>query len=563
MVSGPTIGRRIRHFGRYREIAQVLAANGFGWFIDEVGLAEILDYPRRWFRSSSVRQSVSTAERVRRTMEQLGPTFVKLGQVASVRRDVFPPDFIEELSKLQDEVEAIPLQTVRAILERELECPVDEIFRELVEVPVGSASIGQVHKAVLLTGEQVAVKIQRPDIERQIRVDLDILMDLARMAERHFEWARLYALTEMVEEFRITLLKELDYITEGRNADKLREIHSDMETVHIPQIHWELSTGRVLVMEFVDGIKLTQRANLIAAGHDASDVAGNVANALLSELLLHGFFHADPHPGNLAVLPSGDIAMMDFGMVGKLPPEIQRHLASLVISLMRRDSDGILRTLHRMDVIPLGADEVRIKRDIDMLRDKYYDIAFHEISISEATADLFSIAYKHKIRIPSDLILVGKALMTLEGVIEHLNPEFRILDVAEPFGRRILKERFNPKALSQQSLKSALDAVDLLIDLPRQLRAALQTLQRGRVQLDLDVNQSDRIVRQLSRISNRWSVSILLLSLSIFLAGLMVASAMAKSPETLWALPVNDIALGIGGFLVLAIVWSIIRSGRS
>lgn len=564
MVPGASIGRRVRHFQRYREITQLLVANGFGWFIAEIGLSDLLDYPRRWLKKSPPeRVTLSTYERVRKVMEQLGPTFVKLGQLASVRRDLFPSALIDELSKLQDDVSPVAMDQVRIAVEAELGLPVDEIFDELDPMPVGAASIGQVHRGVLRTGEEVAVKVQRPDVERQIRVDLEILMDFALMAERHFDWAKHYALSDVVEEFRTTILRELDYQIEGRNADKLREIHKRDGNLKIPEIYWDLTTPKLLVMEYVGGLKLTNRDSMVEQGYDCRDVAEQAVNAILTELLLHGFFHADPHPGNLAVMPNGNLVMMDFGMVGKLSPDTRGYLASLVIALMRRDSEAILRTLYRMGVVPLNVDDGKLRHDVEALRDKYYDVSFHEISMAEATSDLFTVAYKHHIKIPSDLTLVGKTLLTLEGVLEHLAPDFRILDIAEPFGRRLLRERLNPKNVTRDTVRGAFDVFDFLIDLPRQARSIVQGLARGRVKVELDFGEFERIVRQITRISNRFTLSVMLLSLSIFLAGLMVASSLAKSPSQLWSFPFNDIVLGVGVVLGGFVMWSIFRSGKS
>jgi ubiquinone biosynthesis protein len=564
MIPGTSIGKRVRHLGRYREIAQILVANGFGWFIAEIGLSELLDYPRRWFRKAEPeRVTLSTYERVRHVMEQLGPTFVKLGQLASVRRDMFPAGLIDELSRLQDDVAPISIQQVRAAIETEFAMPIDDVFLELDETPVGAASIGQVHRGVLVTGEEVAIKVQRPDISRQIHIDLEILMDLAHMAERHFDWARHYVISDVVEEFRTTILRELDYQIEGRNADKLRDIHEKDDNIRVPLVHWDLTTQKVLVMEYVEGIKFANRDLLVEMGYDCRDVAEQTVSAILTELLLHGFFHADPHPGNLAVLPDGGLVLMDFGMVGKLSPEMKGHLASLVVALMRRDSEAILRTLYRMGIVPADVDNLKLRHDVEGLRSKYYDVSFHEISLAQATSDLFTVAYKHQIKIPSELTLVGKTLMTLEGVLEHLAPDFRILDIAEPFGRRLLRERLNPKNVTRDTVRGAFDVFDILMDVPRQVRSLFQGLQRGRVKVELDFGEFDRIVRQMTRISNRWTLSIMLLSLSIFLAGLMIASSLAKSPSQLWSFPFNDVVLAVGVILGGLVMWSIFRSGKS
>ncbi|WP_206922880.1 ABC1 kinase family protein [Alicyclobacillus suci] len=563
MVGPQILGKRVRHLSRYKDIAHILVANGFGWFIDEIGLADVMNLPRRLFTErKEARHSLTTYERIRLVIEQLGPTFIKLGQMASLRGDVFPAELIEQLTRLQDEVPPFPFNEVERLIEQELGSPIHVLFSEFDEQPVGSASIGQVHRARLQGGEEVAVKIQRPDIERTIQVDLEILMDLARLAERNLEWAEHYELTDVVEEFRYTLLNELNYTIEGRNADRLRKIHENDSYVRVPQIYWDWTTTRVLTMEYVRGIKLANRQLLEDAGYDTGLIAERAAHAVFDQLLIHGFFHADPHPGNLAVLPDHSILFMDFGMVGRLTSEMKRYLAGLIVGLMRRDSDAIVRVLYRMGVVPADIDDRKLHRDVDGLREKYYDVPFQQISLGEATADLFAVAYKHRIKIPSDLALVGKTLITIEGVVEGLNPSFRILNIAEPFGRKLLMDRLNPKKLSQMGIKSVLDLFDLATDFPKQLRTILQGLSKGQVKVSVEVPELTRMVSQLIRIGNRLSFSIVLLAFSIFMAGLMVASVLSKSPSALWSLPMTDIGAMIGIVLFVALVISIWRSNR-
>lgn len=562
MVGPQILGKRVRHLSRYKDIAHILVANGFGWFIDEIGLADVINLPRRLFSERRERPSLTTYERIRQVIEQLGPTFIKLGQVASLRADVFPAPLIEQLARLQDEVPPFSFADVRRIVEDELGEPLAELFSEFDEEPVGSASIGQVHRARLRTGEEVAVKVQRPDIGRIIEIDLEILMDLARLAERNLEWAEHYELTDVVEEFRYTLLNELNYTIEGRNADRLRKIHEGDKTVKVPEIFWDWTTSRVLTMEYVRGIKLANRTLLEDAGYDTALIAERAAHAVFDQLLIHGFFHVDPHPGNLAVLPDHSILFMDFGMVGRLTSEMKRYLAGLIVGLMRRDSDAIVRVLYRMGVVPQDIDDGKLHRDVDGLREKYYDVPFQQISLGEATGDLFAIAYKHRIKIPSDLTLVGKTLITIEGVVEGLNPTFRILNIAEPFGRKLLMDRLNPKNLSHLTLKSALDLFDLFTDFPKQFRAILRGLSKGRVKVAVEVPEADRLVSQFIRIGNRLSFSIVLLSFSIFMAGLMVASVLSKTPSALWSLPMTDIGALVGVVLFVVLVISIWRSNR-
>ncbi|MFD1673497.1 ABC1 kinase family protein [Alicyclobacillus fodiniaquatilis] len=562
MVGRQILGKRVRHLSRYKDIAQILVANGFGWFIDEIGLSDVIDIPRRLFSRKQERQTLTTAERIRLVIEQLGPTFIKLGQVASLRADVFPSELLDELARLQDEVPPVPFSAVQSIVETELGQPLAEIFSVFDEVPVGSASIGQVHRAELLGGQEVAVKVQRPDIVKKIEIDLDILMDLARMAERHFSWAKHYSLSDVVEEFRYTLMNELNYTIEGHNADKLRSIHAEDQHVKVPEVNWDWTTTKVLTMEYVRGIKLTNLKLLEEAGYDAHLIAERAANAMFTEMLVHGFYHADPHPGNLAVLPDHSLLFMDFGMVGRLTSDMKRFLASLIVGLMRGDADAIIRTLYRMSVVPPDIDDNKLRRDVEGLREKYYDMPFQQISLGEATSDLFAVAYRHQIKIPSDLALVGKTLITIEGVVEALDPSFRILNIAEPFGRMLLKERISPKNLRKSTLRGALELFDFLSDLPKQLRAMMDGVSRGRIKVQLEMSEAKPLIRQLIRMSNRLSLSILLLSFSIFMAGLMIASALAKTPSRLWAFPMTDIGTIVGLILLCLLIISIWRSHR-
>ncbi|WP_206831566.1 ABC1 kinase family protein [Alicyclobacillus fructus] len=562
MVGGHMLGRRVRHLSRYKDIAQILVANGFGWFIDEIGLLDLLSLPRRLLSGREDRESMSTYERVRVVLEKLGPTFVKLGQIASLRADVFPPELIEQLAKLQDDVPPVAFSEVKKIVEDELGQPLYEIFRAFDEEPVGSASIGQVHRAELQNGDEVAVKVQRPDIRRKIEVDLDILMDLARLAERHFEWAAYYELTGVVEEFRHTLLNELNYTVEAHNADRLRRVHEGDPGVRIPEIYWEYTTPRVLTMEYVRGIKLQNRDELLAEGYRTDEIARRVTHAVLTQMLVHGVFHADPHPGNLAVLPDHSILFMDFGMVGRLSADMKQHLAALVIALMRRDTRAILRVLNRMGVVPPDIDEHRLYRDVDHLREKYYELPLTQISLGEAVSELFAVAYRHRVRIPSDLALVGKTLVTVEGVVEGLDPSFRILHIAEPFGRALLKERARPRQFASYLARGAVEGLEFLSDVPRHVIDILRHWRQGKIRIELEMAELDALTRQLVRIGNRLSFSITLLAFSIFMTGLLIATVLKKSPAGLWSFPTTEVGVAVGLFLLFLLILSIWRSNK-
>ena len=557
-----SLGKRIRHLTRYREITSILIRNGFGWFVDETGLARLLNFPRWVLRGAQVREAPTAYERIRIAVEQLGPTFIKMGQVASLRTDLLPMELTEELARLGDEVPPMPFETVRKIVEKELGNPVEETFSEFSQTVIGSASIGQVHRAVLISGETVAVKVQRQDIRTNIEIDFEILADIARLAEKRFDWAQHYALAEIVEEFRRTLLDECDYAIEARNAERIYHQFEDDDTVYIPKVNWDLSTSRILVMEYVEGIKLDGDIRRVGVGLDPTVLATRVCNAVFAQIFIHGFFHADPHPGNLAALPGNVILFMDFGMVGSLTSDLKTRLGSLIIGLMRRNTDMIVRSLYRMGVVPDDTDDVKLRRDVERLRQKYYDVPLSQVNIGESVQDIFTVAYLHRIRIPADLSMVGKALVTLEGVVEHVDPTFRIMDVAESFGRRMVREQMDPRNLVKEALGTGADAAEFLIDFPRQLRLLLRDARAGKTRVQLRTPELDNVLHKLDRVTNRITLSVMILSLSIFMAGLMIASSIARPKASFLHVPLTDVGLVAGLVMVAALVWSIIRSGR-
>jgi len=341
-------------------------------------------------------------ERIRLFLEELGPTFVKMGQIASTRPDLIPADIIHELEKLQDNVAPFPYQDVKTIIEQELGEKVENIFHEFNKIPLAAASIGQVHYAVLKSGDRVAVKIQRPLVENTIKTDLEIFHEIALLAENRLEWASRYQIREIVEEFSNALLAELDYSIEGSNSDQIANQFKNNPNIRVPKVYWEYSTKKVLTMEFIEGTKLNEVEKLQKNGYNMKVLAERVTHSIFHQILIEGFYHGDPHPGNIAVLLGEVIVFMDFGMVGRLTPEMKAHFASLVIAMMRQSTDGVLKAITRMGLVPDDFNRQGLKSEIDLLKDKYYDVPLSQVSLGEAVNDLFSIAYKHHIQIPAE-----------------------------------------------------------------------------------------------------------------------------------------------------------------
>lgn len=558
------IRKRIRHLQRYREIVNAFIRHGFGFTIKELGLSELLSFPKRFIPEGTKGSfNKSTGERIRLFLEELGPTFVKIGQVASTRYDVLPADIISELENLQDQAPPFSYETVQRIIEDELGHPIADLFKEFNGDPLAAASIGQVHYAVLKTGEPVAIKIQRPNMKGTIETDLEILQDLALLAEQRLDWAAHYQIRDIVDELAKSLLEELDYSIEGRNSEKIANQFKNDSGIVIPKVYWEYTTKKVLTMEYVEGIKLNEAEKLKEAGNNPRELAKNVVNSILKQILVEGYFHGDPHPGNVLALPGDDIVFLDFGMVGRLSSEMKNNLASLVIALMRKKTDDVVKSIMHMGIVPEDIDVMSLRSDVDRLYEKYYDVALSTTSLAQVIGDLFAVAYRHHIRIPSDLTLLGKTLLTMEGMVVKLDPEISILKVAEPFGKRLLMERYEPKKVAGNVWDQLVEMGGFVNDLPKTLNEISLLLKKGKVKQEISFPDSDKIINKLNRISNRIAFSISLLSFSIVFMGLIIGSSLSGKTSTfLLKIPTVEIGFGVTVFMFLFLIYSIFKSGK-
>ena len=556
------IGKRIRHISRYRDIAITLIRNGFGMVVEETGIAQFLSLPQRLFFEKKEKASKSVGERIRIVLEELGPTFVKLGQIASTRRDLIPEEIIRELEKLQDHVPPFSFQEVREIVQNELGEEIENIFLHFEDVPLAAASIGQVHRATLRNGEQVAVKIQRPNITTVIETDLEILQDLATLAEQRSELAAKYQIRDMIDEFSKSLREELDYTNEARNAEKIANQFKDDSTIYVPKVFWEYTTKKVLTMEYVEGVKFNEIDQLKKNGYNLKNLAERLVKGIFQQVFIGGFFHGDPHPGNVLVLPGEIIAFLDFGMVGRLTPDMRYHFSSLIISLMRQSTDGVIHSISAMGLIPDDVNMKQLRADVERMREKYYDVPLSQIRLGEAVNDLFRLAFQHSIRIPADLSLLGKTLLTVEGVVENLDPEFSILDIAEPFGRRLLKERYHPKNVAETVWKQVSDYGELILDFPKHMKEFASLAKRGRLRMEVGIPELDLFLKKLDQISNRLSFSIVLLSFSIIMVGIIIGSSMNRQSTLLWKFPAIEMGFVVATLMFFWLLYSIFKSGR-
>ncbi|UMZ75485.1 ABC1 kinase family protein [Natranaerofaba carboxydovora] len=554
------LGKRMRHINRYREILTVFAKHGFGYLIEDLGLSEMLSPSKRFFTDRKQLRSVGA--KLRLALEELGPTFIKLGQLLSTRPDLLPSDIISELDKLQDEVEPFSFTQVEEILEEELQGNPKDFFSYIEKDSLAAASIGQVHYAKLKSGKEVIIKVQRPYITSVIETDLEILKDLATQAEQRLSWAKHYQVRDVVDEFAKILRDELDYQLEARNAEKFGEIFENNNEIYVPEVYWDYSTKRVIVLEYLDGVKINHLDELENRNHDKKLIANRITEAYFVQVLKEGFFHGDPHPGNFIILPDDVVAFTDFGIVGRLTPQMKHQFIGMLLGIIKKNPEMIVKAILKLGFVPEDIDLDSFKKDVEKTRDRYYSIPLGKISFGDAINDFFKLAYRYQIRIPPDLTLLGKTFIILEGVVKKLDPDISMVDIAEPFGKELFKEKFHPKNVLDFTWKSTSEYAKNLFNFTLELKDLVTILRRGKGKLEINVPQVDLILRKLDQIGNRLSFSIVLLSFSIIMASLIIGASFGDYQPLIWQLPLIEIGFGIAALMFFWLMFAIFKSGR-
>jgi len=555
------LGKRLKHAHRYQEISNAFLRNGFSHLVYRLGLTKH-HLPNKHKETDAQLSKKYAGIKLREVLQGLGPTFIKLGQIASTRRDLVPIEIAEELEKLQDQVSSFSYQQAREMIELELGDTISNLFHSFSEIPLASASIGQVHVATLHTGEQVAVKIQRPDIKPIVETDLEILDDLARIMEEKIAWAKTYQIRKIIEEFSNSLRAELDYQIEGRNSERIAHQFTHNMDIHIPKVHWNLTTKKILTMDFVDGVKVNNNKKLDEEGYNRKIIAERITEAMLHQILIEGFFHGDPHPGNIYILPGNQIAFLDFGMVGRLSEDTKYHFASLVINLQRKNTKGLLKAIAGLGIHTEETNFTSLYNEIDEFVMKYSDIPLSQISIGSALSDLLTIIHHHHIQIPSDLTALGKTLLIIEGVVKDLDPTLSIMDTVKPFGEKLLRHRFEPKKVIKGSWNDLVENIHLLSKVPKSLKDLTTTIQKGKLHFEISVPEFKQFLLRLDKISNRLAFSIILLSFSILMVGLIIGGAIAGQRNLLWEFPAIEVGSIVATLMFLFILYAILKSGK-
>jgi ubiquinone biosynthesis protein len=555
------IGRTYRHLTRYRQILSIFFKFGFGDLIERLKLDQYLEVGLKMIsKKQRPRDSrLTRAERLRMAVEELGPAYIKLGQILSTRPDLLPADVIEELSKLQDHVPPCPFEDLRRIIEEDLRGSLEEKFLQLEEAPLASASIGQVHRGRLHSGEEVAVKVRRPGIRKIIEVDLEIMLHLATLMERHIAELAPHRPVTVVQEFAGTLEKELDFALEAANMRRFAKDFEDNPAVHIPEVYREFSTLRVLTMEFVEGIKISRIDLIDAAGMDKHLLTSRGADLVLKQVFLNGFFHADPHPGNLFVLPDHVICMLDFGMIGIVDRDTRERFVDLIDSVVNRDEPAMVDALLQLTEWDVHPDTRRMQRDVTDFISRHLYRPLREIEIGSLLKELIMLAARHGLRIPPDLFLMIKAFATVEGVGRQLDPEFDIIAQAKPFLIKVNAERFSPRRIAREAMGMSRMLMKLAHQLPKDILDMARVIRQQQLKLTVSHQGLQDMLATHDRISNR-------LSFSIIIAALVIGSALiviSKAPPLIYGISL----IGIIGFLAAAImgIWlliAILKKGK-
>jgi ubiquinone biosynthesis protein len=550
----------MRDLPRLHEIASVLVRHGFGDLVRRTGVVGALERAGQALHwgSREPTAALTPAQRARHALAELGPSFVKLGQLLATRVDLFPPDWIAEFERLQSDVPPVPFETLLPALEQALGRSPFEVFRELDRTPLGAASIAQVHGASLQDGSAVVVKVVRPGIRPKIDADLRIVGYLAGLLESEIPEARRYQPVQMVAEFARSMRRELDLAQEARAQERFALNFADDPGVLVPRIYWEYTRESMNVQQRVEGIPGHDLAAVDTAGLDRRALARRGADAVLKMILVDGYFHADPHPGNVFYLPGNRIAMIDFGMAGRLSEQRRREIVDMLWGLARRDEQAVTDVLLDW-VRDADVDEAKLAADVGDVIFEYEKVALKDVRIGALLNDITGIVRRHSIVLPSDLALLFKALLTLEGLGLKLDPEFRLVEHLGPFLRRVIRERYRPAALVARGRRHLVEYLALVGSLPRDLRRLLKEARRGRMKLELDLKRLDHFGHQLSRSANRLTVGIVTAALIV---GTSIVMTVSGGP-TLFGLPLFGL-LGfllafLGGVWVLVSIW---RSGK-
>jgi ubiquinone biosynthesis protein len=562
-----SLRRTYKSVNRIRQIVNVFLKYGFGKVIDQIHLGRFIPFRTRIkvFGQWPPVKSPAAPEQLRMAFAELGPSFIKLAQLLSSRPDLITTRYADEFKKLQDRVPPFPTEEAIAIIEGETGWKLDEIFAQFDRTPIAAASIAQVFRGKLIDGSDIIVKVQRPHISEQIETDIGILMYAANLLEKYVPESSFFNPTGIVEEFSRTVRKELDFLEEARNCSRFRKNFEHTPDVYIPRIFEKHSTDKVIIMERIEGVRIDDINEITLQGLDRKHLAKVGVDAYFKQILEDGFFHADPHPGNIFAMPSGQIGFIDFGIVGRVSPELRETMANTFLALIRKDFDNLIDQYIELGLIPehvdLEAFRKEFKADLSDFLEPLYGMTIGQINFNFADYidTVTHIAIKHKMKIPSDLLLVNKAMLVLENLGSELDPEFDFIAAAEPYASKLVRERLSPGKLFEKVRKNVMDVSDFVMLFPKQVRQIIQKVLQDDIGIKMTHIGLDRFIKDMDRSSNRIAFSMII---SAILLSSAIMHATGAGPSIFGMSLLGITAFGIAFILGVWLVISIIRSGR-
>ncbi len=550
------LARSVRNIDRMRYIAEVAVKHGFGYIFERHRPRNPLSRGKRRLE----REPGSRGEHIREMLEELGPTFIKFGQLLSTRPDVVPPDIIAELRKLQDDVRPFPAELARQTISSELGLDVERLFLEFDDEPIAGASIGQVHRAVLPDGNLVIVKVQRPDAEKQIHADIDLLYQIAQLLEDHSRQELFFDPHGMVDQFARGIRNELDYRVEARNAERLAGFFADNDSVVIPRIIRQYSTARVLTMEYIEGTQVSDLDLEVMDMEERQCLATTIAQAWFEQIFVHGFFHGDPHPANILVQDCRTIALVDFGMTGRLSAGDRQNIINLFLDVMNERLERVPRRLAALGVeFPSDKEQEFVAEIRDMFA-KYFGASLDELDPVSVFRDVFGAIYRLKLKLPSQYMMLDKAVATLEGIGRRLCPGFNVFEVVQPYARDFMYRRYSPESILSRGSEQLGEMALMMYEFPGQIHDALDQVRRGEVRVNFVHRNLEDVMRRLTVMTNRLVVAIMLAA--IILGSSVIGLFATEGPQLMGISLFALFGYLISAFFGMWLVVGIFRSGR-
>lgn len=546
----PPFGRELK---RLREIIKVLHKYGFGVILRRLRLYYY--FPFR--RVSREVKEFTPPQRARKILEELGPTFIKFGQILSTRSDLLPKEYIDELKKLLDRAPTFPFEEVRAIVEGELEAKIEDVFESFEHEPLASASLAQVHMARLRGGENVVVKVRRPNIEKTVESDLSLLSYLASQAEKRISELRNYQPSSVVRQLAVTIRKEMDFLREGRNTERFAQNFSQIDYIVIPGVYWEYTTEKVLTLEYLPGIKIHRVEELERAGYELELLAERGAEAFMMQIFIFGLFQADPHPGNILVMEQNRLGLIDFGQVGRVRSSLKQKLVELAIAIVKRDPEEVSNCLLRVGAVTAETPMELFRDEVEDLISEYYGLRLSQVSVASLVRELFNISLRYRVRMPPDFAFLIKSLVTAESISRELYSDFNLTEVMEPFVKEMIKERTSPKNVAARAVDKGEEVGRSLVNMPLKFEAMIDRISRRG--LVLHHSGLEEIIEELDATANR-------ISFSMITAAIIIGSSLVMTTgagPSVFGFPL----FGLLGFIFASVLGTIlliriVRSGR-